>query len=132
MQFLADESCDAIMVRALRAQGWDVSVVADTIAGAPDDQVLQTAVDEERVLITQDRDFCALVFRDGKPHAGIVLVRIPDNRRAEKAQRIIDLVDQAADRLSGAMTTLTLTSIRIRSFDDTESESQSDTDDTTQ
>lgn len=85
MRFLFDEDCDAIMVRALRALGHDVTFVAEFMAGASDNIVLQHAVDESRLLVTEDRDFGALVFRDKKPAIGIVLVRIPSKRRAEKA-----------------------------------------------
>jgi predicted nuclease of predicted toxin-antitoxin system len=103
------------MVRALRAHGHDVTYVAETIAGATDEQVLRAAANEGRILITQDQDFGALVVRDSKPHAGIVLVRIPDNRRDEKARRIVELAELAEDRLTDSLTTLTLTAIRIRS-----------------
>ncbi|MBN1286292.1 MAG: DUF5615 family PIN-like protein [Anaerolineae bacterium] len=113
MQFLFDESCDAIMVRALRASGYDAKFVAEYMAGASDERVLQAAFDENRILVTQDRDFCALVFRDGKPSAGVVLVRISDELRERKAQRITELVTGFENRLSGAMTTLTLTDVRI-------------------
>lgn len=114
MRFLFDESCDAIMVRALLALGHDVKFVAEYMAGATDEKVLGVALEEERILITQDRDFCALVFRDGEPSVGVVLVRIADQLREDKARRITELVTQAADRLHNAMTTLTLTNIRIR------------------
>lgn len=114
MRFLAGESCDRIMVRTLRTLGHDVSFVAEFMAGATDDDVLRVSVTEGRVLITQDRDFCALVFRDAKPTVGIVLVRIADQLRQEKAQRITDLVNQAEARLPHAMTTLTLRDVRIR------------------
>lgn len=36
MRFLADESCDVAVVRALREAGHDVTSVRDTMRGAPD------------------------------------------------------------------------------------------------
>jgi hypothetical protein len=38
MRFLADESCDFLAVRALRALGHDVAAVSQITPGAPDDE----------------------------------------------------------------------------------------------
>jgi len=77
MRFLADESCDALIVRTLRAQSHDVAYVAEESPGAEDEDVLTRALHGQRVILTEDRDFCALVFRDALPAYGIVLIRIP-------------------------------------------------------
>ena len=55
MQFLADESCDFAVVRALRAAGHDVKAVAEAALGATDQAVLELAVRERRVLLTEVR-----------------------------------------------------------------------------
>ena len=57
MNFLADESCAAPVVRALREAGHDVVAIAQIAPGASDEQVLEMAMSEGRVLITEDRDF---------------------------------------------------------------------------
>ena len=116
MLFLVDEGCDAIIVRALRQLGHDVSYIAEIAVGSTDDSVLALAFNEKRILVTEDRDFCELVFRDSKPTHGIVLVRIPDENRTQKPARIKELLDAHSDQLPGAMTTLSLTAIRIRSL----------------
>ena len=41
----------------------------------PDDEVLSGSVSRDRVLITSDKDFGDLVFRDGKTAVGVVLIR---------------------------------------------------------
>jgi len=44
--------------------------------GAPsDDQVLERATEDKRVLITEDRDFGELVYARGRSSAGVILVR---------------------------------------------------------
>ena len=48
MLFLADESCDFAVVRALRAAGHDVLAVADVSPRADDEQVLELARQEQR------------------------------------------------------------------------------------
>ena len=51
MQFLADESCDFAVVRALRAAGHDVTTAADLVGGADDTVVAGLAVSEARVIL---------------------------------------------------------------------------------
>ena len=114
MQFLADESCDSLVVRTLRNLGHDVTYIAEFAQGEEDANILSLAYDEERVLVTEDRDFCELVFRDGKPTFGIVLVRIAMAHRVAKESRINTLMNNHAAQLAHAMTTVTLNKIGIR------------------
>ncbi len=116
MQFLADESCDAIIVLKLRELGYNVAYIAELTPGIEDDEILQKALKEERLLLTEDRDFCELVFRDEQPTYGIILVRIPAKNRLRKKDRIETLVNDYSEQLAGAMITLTIANIRIRSL----------------
>ena len=59
---VADESCDAALVRVLRGAGHDVVSIAETSPGAVDRVVLALALTGERVLLTRDKDFGELVF----------------------------------------------------------------------
>ncbi len=53
MRFLADESCDFAVVRALRAAGHDVKAVVETQCGATDESVIALAL--SAVLLRQCR-----------------------------------------------------------------------------
>jgi hypothetical protein len=46
--FLADESCDVTVVRALRVAGHDVAAIAETSPRATDEIVLELAIRETR------------------------------------------------------------------------------------
>ena len=46
MRFLADECCDKVMVRTLRASGYDVISVSDISPRAEDLDVIRLAVHE--------------------------------------------------------------------------------------
>lgn len=116
MRFLVDEGCDAIIVRTMRQLGHDVTFIAEISPGIPDEEVLTTAHTEQRVLVTEDRDFCELVFRDNKPSFGIILVRISDENRRQKATRITDLLETYEAELPNAMATLTLHTTKVRSL----------------
>jgi hypothetical protein len=57
MRFLADESCDFILVRALRAAGHDVIAVSEITPRAKDHEVIDLALREKRILLTEGKDF---------------------------------------------------------------------------
>lgn len=63
MKFLADECCDAKLVKKLRDAGHNVLYVMENAPGSTDTEVLEKAFIEERVLITEDKDFGELVYR---------------------------------------------------------------------
>ena len=83
MRFLADESCDHAIVRALRDAGHDVGAVTESYAQAPDSEVVDLAVSDARVLLTEDKDFGQLAFAHGIPSFGVVLLRYPAGVRGE-------------------------------------------------
>jgi predicted nuclease of predicted toxin-antitoxin system len=76
-RFLANENFPGVMVRLLRDQGHDVLYAAETLVAAADHLILETALSQDRVILTFDRDFGELVFRHRRPPArGIVLFRL--------------------------------------------------------
>ncbi len=79
----------------------------------PDDEVLSGSVSRDRVLITSDKDFGELVFRDGKATVGVVLIRFDIVTAAladETATRILALEDTGR----GLFTVLERASVRVR------------------
>lgn len=64
--FLADESCDFLIVRKLRSADYDVLSVAESFPSVTDKQILQHAVKEKRILLTEDKDFGEWVFAHGE------------------------------------------------------------------
>ena len=86
-RLLADESCDFAVVRALRAAGHDVAVIVESAPGTPDDNVIDLAVREARILITEDTDFGQLVYAHAHPSAGVILLRFPAAVRGDLGSR---------------------------------------------
>ena len=102
MRFLADESCDFIVVTALRAVGHDVSAIVEINPGAEDEVVLALARSETRVLLTEDKDFGLLPYAMRHETAGVVLIRFPVRARSALGQSIVDVVAELGDRIAGA------------------------------
>ena len=67
MNFLADESCDFAVVRALRNEGYNVIAVAEVTPAADDEDIIGLAYSEAKILLTEDKDFGRLVYAHAHP-----------------------------------------------------------------
>ena len=114
MRFLVDESTGAAVVEYLRGLGHDVFAVAEVLPQADDVDVLAQAASEERVLITNDKDFGELVFRSGQAHHGVVLFRLRDESPANRVRMLRTVLEQHADRLANRFIVATERGVRIR------------------
>ena len=114
MRFLADESCDFAVVRALRAAGHDVIAVAEVSPQLEDPTVLDITVREERILLTEDKDFGQLVYADGRATAGVVLFRFPARVRRDLTKTVVQLVRRRGEKLKGRFVLVQPGRIRIR------------------
>jgi predicted nuclease of predicted toxin-antitoxin system len=102
VRFLADESCDFVVVTALRAVGHDVSAIGEINPGADDEIVLALSRSQARVLLTEDKDFGLLAYGIKRETAGVILIRFPGRARSTLGQSIVDVVAELGDRLGGA------------------------------
>ncbi len=113
LRFLADESCDFSIVRALRGKGFDVLAVSEVATRSVDRELIDQAYRENRVLITEDKDFGWLVYVSRANSAGVILVRFPGNARSELAETIIQLVTDREEELLGGFIVVQPGKIRI-------------------
>ena len=93
IKFLADESCDFLVVRTMRSAEYDVLSVAESFPSASDQQVLRHAAKEKRILLTEDKDFGEWVFAHGENVSGVILIRFPANARRQLGEEIKVLAD---------------------------------------
>jgi predicted nuclease of predicted toxin-antitoxin system len=104
VRFLADESCDFAVVRALRSARHDVLAIAEVSPPTGDEEVLKLARDERRVLLTEDTDFGELVYAEGLGSSGVVLFRFPANARRAIADAALDVANRVGEELSSRFT----------------------------
>ncbi|MCC6298175.1 MAG: DUF5615 family PIN-like protein [Anaerolineales bacterium] len=102
LHFLADESCDFSVVRALRAEGFDVLAVSEYMTRSVDRELIERAHAERRILLTEDKDFGWLVFASHSVSAGVILIRFPSNLRSTLAKSVLQLVEQHGADLNNA------------------------------
>jgi predicted nuclease of predicted toxin-antitoxin system len=73
---LADENIDRPIVDRLRSDGHSIFYVKEMHAGISDDTVLEMANQQDALLLTADKDFGEIVFRQGRIFKGVVLIRL--------------------------------------------------------
>ena len=114
MRFIVDECAGAKLARWLEEAGHDVFSVYDQARGLSDVDVLTMAESEQRIVITTDKDFGEMIYRDGYSHCGVVLIRLADQRAMRKIGVMKRLLDQYGDELPGRFVVVTEGSVRIR------------------
>lgn len=113
MRFLADESCDFAIVRALRAAGHEVTSVRDVARSADDERVSQLAIEEDRVLLTEDKDFGQIVYAAATRCPGVILVRFPGNARQGAVAAVLELLEKVGDGIGGRFVVVQPGRVRI-------------------
>ncbi len=114
LNLLADENVDRQIVALLRKEGHDVLYVAELAPGVSDDSVLRQANERHAMLLTADKDFGELVYRQRKLTEGVVLFRLAGLPSEKKAKLIAAAIKTHADELSQAFTVISPGMVRIR------------------
>ena len=113
MHFLIDESCDVAITRVLIEGGHNVMEIREIKPGADDKWVINLAVSEKRILLTEDKDFGRLIYAHGYKAIGVIFLRYPFSERNRIAQDLVELVKQQNEKLIGCFVTVTPQRIRI-------------------
>jgi predicted nuclease of predicted toxin-antitoxin system len=114
VKFLADENVDKAIVEHLRKEGHVVLYVIEKEPSISDDQVIQRANQESALLLTADKDFGDLVFRQGRISYGVVLIRLAGLSPQRKAEVVAKVVQEHANELNQNFTVITPGAVRIR------------------
>jgi predicted nuclease of predicted toxin-antitoxin system len=118
VNLLADESIDRQIVDLLRQDGHLVHYVAEMEPGISDDTVLNLANQNEAILLTADKDFGELVFRQHRLTLGVVLVRLTGMSPDLKAQVVSSTIGQHSTDLPNHFAVITPGVLRIRRADE--------------
>ncbi|GEP90021.1 putative nuclease of putative toxin-antitoxin system [Chitinophaga terrae (ex Kim and Jung 2007)] len=98
----------------MREVGFEIFSIAEQSHGISDELVLEIAHENGSLLITQDKDFGDLVYRLGKAHEGVILLRSEGLTPYQKADLCLILVTQHTNELPGAFTVVYKDYVKIR------------------
>ncbi len=113
MRFLVDECTGSHVANWLIEIGHDVFSVYDELRGATDDEILRKAYTENWILITNDKDFGEMVFRERRLHHGVVFLRIEDERSTTKIAAIDKLLQNYPERIADTFVVVTDSQVRF-------------------
>ena len=114
MRFLVDECTGPRVAEWLLASSHDVFSVHDEARGMTDDDLLAKAYSEGWILITNDKDFGEKIYREGRPHHGVVFLRLKDERAASKIDALRRLLNDFANQLGDRFVVVTERQVRFR------------------
>lgn len=95
MKLLADVNIEKPIVDYMVEIGFDVKWIPDYNCMLPDDDLLAIANAESRVLMTNDKDFGELVFRQNKIATGIILIRMKgadSEKKVEAVKKLLKII----------------------------------------
>ena len=115
MQFVADENIEREVVERLRRDGHFVWFILEMSRGITNGAVLAFANQQQAFLLTADKDFGELIFREQLPAVGVLRLRFsPTMSPDEKAELVAKLVAEYGERLLGKISVLRQQDVRIR------------------
>jgi predicted nuclease of predicted toxin-antitoxin system len=114
VKLVADESVDRPIVQRLREDEHEVIYVAELDPGLGDELVLRWAAEADALLITADKDFGELVFRQRRASNGVVLLRLAGLAPDRKAELASAALRAHAEEMLNGFTVVSAAALRIR------------------
>lgn len=113
MRFIVDECTGPTVATWLSKQGHDVFSVYSEAQGVDDEIILQKAFKENRIIITNDKDFGEKVYKEKRPHKGVILLRLEDERPKNKILILERVFKKYRTELTDCFVVITETKIRF-------------------
>jgi predicted nuclease of predicted toxin-antitoxin system len=113
MRFLVDACTGPTTAQWLRTNQHEVFSIYDEAPAMDDVAIIQKATTEGWILVTNDKDFGEKVYREGHQHHGVILLRLSDERPANKIATLERLLAQYADRLADQFVVVTEQRVRF-------------------
>ena len=114
LKFLADEGFSFEITSFLGKMGYDIKWIGDFAPGSSDRVVYNIAQQEERIILTDDKDFGELVVRFGLSSIGVVLFRINPKEKELRKVRLMELLGRFPDKLKNHLVVIDSEKFRFR------------------
>ena len=114
MKILLDSCVWGKARHKLAVAGHDVVWAGDWPTDPGDEEILARAHGEGRVLVTLDKDFGELVYQSGRPHRGVLLLRLEEQDRNTKVKITSQILETHGEKLEGHFCVYQKSRLRIR------------------
>lgn len=105
--------CDFILVKALRSAGHDVLSVTEITPRAEDSDIIELALKEKGILLTEDKDFGQLVYAHGRETLGVIFLRFPHSARERISEDVCTFAKEWREKLVRSFVTVQPGRIRM-------------------
>jgi len=113
MRFLLDVNVGGPLVSWLIDQGHDVVEIRHKDPRMKDEDILNWAINEQRIIVTTDNDFEEMIWLQGRSHCGVLrLENLPRSKRIELLQDVLSLHNNELE--SGAIVIALSSKFRVR------------------
>jgi predicted nuclease of predicted toxin-antitoxin system len=106
VRIFVDENVPGGVVNALRDAGHDVAWGCDFDVGAADLVRMAWALQDNRIILTEDGDFSELIFKDRMPAVGLILIKLHGFKRNARITRVVAAMAEIGDGVVGAVSVI--------------------------
>jgi predicted nuclease of predicted toxin-antitoxin system len=117
MKLLANEKFPLKSVDYLKSKGFDIRSIGVDNPSVKDNMVMNLAITEARTILTFDRDYGELIFKNNyKPQNGVIYIRLDEYGADEPGRLIEDLINKNEFDFNNALTVLDRNGVRQRKY----------------
>ncbi len=117
MKLLANENFPYKSIYYLKEKGYDVLSIGMDNPSITDSEVMTIAINEERIIMTFDRDYGELIFHHNyKPEKGVIYLRLDEYQPQEPGVIIEEIINNKEIDLTRALTVVDKNGIRQRKY----------------
>lgn len=116
LKFLVDESTGKNVADAISEDGYDAKFVGDFMKGSKDSDIFRFAVKENRIIITNDKDFGEMVYRILGIKTGLILLRLNNDNSKTRTDVLRKIIGNYGEKLEGSLVVASENKVRIRRF----------------
>ena len=117
MKLLANENFPYKSIYYLRSKGYDILSIGMDNPSILDSEIMAIAINEERTILTFDRDYGELIFRHNyKPESGVIYLRLEEYEPDEPGYIIEQILINKEIDLSRALTVIDKNGLRQRKY----------------
>lgn len=107
MKFLIDEDVSHKLVKLLNRLGYKAIHIREIQISLNDSQILEIATSQSYIVITEDKGFGKLVFKEKQEYTGVILLKLEDQTLTNTKRVIKWLLSKYSKKLEGNFTTVT-------------------------
>lgn len=114
IKFVVDVGVGRSIENWLTSQSFSVFSIGLINAEMTDAEILQLAFNENAILITMDKDFGELIFKNHSLHTGVLLLRLEDAVVREKLSTVQNIIPEHLQNLKDNFSVYQNGKLRVR------------------